>query len=111
MKALATFSSNPLSFVKNWRMQNGSPSEVLSSHFRGHRATERIVQAWITLMVFALLGSPIYLFYAYVIIPRKELKANIMLLSVLLLFTFLFATVLSLATSARRHEILAASAA
>ncbi|EON69660.1 hypothetical protein W97_08941 [Coniosporium apollinis CBS 100218] len=73
---------------------------------------ERFVVGIITSMILVLLIVPIYFLYHIVNGPaRTTNRANALCMGILLVFTLAFSAVMSFFTRARRHEILAASAA
>jgi hypothetical protein len=62
-------------------------------------------------MILLLLVIPIYILYHVTARHVDTGSENAVCIGILLVFTLLFSTVISLFTRARRHEILAASAA
>ena len=92
------------------RKTDGSGKEVYYTRSR----IERFVVTLITLMILLLLVLPIYVLYE--LSDRGEEKGgssrrDLECIGVLLVFTLAFSACISLFTRARRHEILAASAA
>jgi hypothetical protein len=71
---------------------------------------EIIVSLVITIVIVAILITPIYILFYLTVSPQTG-HSIVIIISVLLIFTLLFSGVLSLFTRAKRHEILAAAAA
>ena len=70
---------------------------------------QRLVSGIIMLAIIILMIVPIYILY-HLVSAIGNAQAYATCIGVLLLATFAFSAVLSLFTSARRHEILAAAA-
>ncbi|KAK4931278.1 hypothetical protein LTR49_002336 [Elasticomyces elasticus] len=74
---------------------------------------ERCSVTIVTIVILFLLIVPIYLLFHLVGGPREAMNphANAVCIGILLVFTLLFSTAMSLFTSAKKHEILGAAAA
>jgi len=71
---------------------------------------DRLVLCVITGMILLLLVVPVYVLY-HLVTELGNNRINTICIGVLVVFTLVFSAVLSLFTSAKRHEILGAAAA
>lgn len=80
-----------------------------SIHYFSRSRISFFVTFIITMLILALFVVPIYVLYEVTVLHSGTIAASECIV-VLLLFTLLFSTILSLFTKAKRHEILAAAA-
>lgn len=93
--------------------KRGALEEFNDVYYYTRQRIDRCTSTVITLAILALLVVPTWVMYKVVsdFDDRPSGRGNSMCIGTLLVATLLFSAVLSLFTSARRHEILAAAAA
>lgn len=78
-------------------------------YYYSQSRVERLVELIITLTVFVLLVLPVVTIYEFTSVGNCD--SMLVVVIILVVFTLLFAAALSILTRAKRHEIMAASAA